>query len=531
MNKENYKNIINKLNNEPVILTGKTPYQFQINKDIFQKYKNYFINISEMLYCYKKDNVLDEMFCYCGNKKHFRDITYGYPKTCSKKCGYKIRNFESPFKRKDIQEKIKQTFQSKYNNDTFTGTKLFKEKSKLTKLKKYNNENYNNGKQASKTKYERYENHAYDKNKFEQSMLNKYNVKYISQTQKFKESRKLKSFYNKDENKYYNQIHLTNFDNLNKQYIENNFIKDNRFLIDDFVKYFNISYSASNRLKRKFNITIPNKIEYGHIQHEIFDYIKSIYNGEILYNTRKIIVPLEIDIYIPEKKIGIEFNGAYWHSINFGNKSIDYHYKKSILAKENNIDIIHIWEDQWLYQQDLIKSIIKVRLGLNKNKIFARKCIIKEITTQQYKDFTNKNHIQGYRQASIKLGLFYNNELVQIASFSKSRKYDYEWIRGCPASLNVVIGGTSKLFTYFIKNYKPKSVLCYADFNLFNGQGYKQCNFKLDGYTGPNKFYLDKNLKRIERNPHKYKQYKQLIENNQLLLCYGSGSLRYVWHK
>ena len=103
------------------------------------------------------------------------------------------------------------------------------------------------------------------------------------------------------------------------------------------------------------------------------------------------------------------------------------------------------------------------------------------LSVKEYREFCILNHIQGYKKASIKLGLFYNNKLVQIASFGKvnnrgkaamtNKEYDYEWVRGCPASLNYVIGGTSKLFKYFVKHYNPKTVLCYADWNLFNGKG------------------------------------------------------------
>lgn len=174
---------------------------------------------------------------------------------------------------------------------------------------------------------------------------------------------------------------------------------------------------------------------------------------------------------------------------------------------------------------------LKHRLGINKeNNIYARKCTIKEIDNESYKKFCNENHIQGFRPASVKLGLFYNNELVQIASFGKTKdkKYEWEWIRGCPASNNSVIGGTSKLFKYFINKYNPNSVLCYADLNLFNGKGYEKCGFEFTGYTGPNKFYV-KQFKRIERNPARYKEYKELVKQNKLLLCYGAGSMRFVW--
>lgn len=239
----------------------------------------------------------------------------------------------------------------------------------------------------------------------------------------------------------------------------------------------------------------------------------------------------EIDIFIPQKNIGIEFNGSIWHSVNFGNKSVKYHFDKTKLAKEQGIELIHVWEDLWHTKKDLVKTILKHRLGKNnEERIFARKCEVKEIDLQSYKDFCIKNHIQGYRLASVKLGLFYNGNLVQIASFAKTKdgKYDYEWIRGCPASNNSVIGGTSKIFKYFVNKWKPKTVLCYADLNLFNGDGYKKCGFILTGLTGPNKFYV-KGFTRIERNPKRYHEFKELVKQKKILLCYGAGSMRFVW--
>lgn len=258
---------------------------------------------------------------------------------------------------------------------------------------------------------------------------------------------------------------------------------------------------------------------------------------------------IEIDIYIPDLKIGIEYNGVYYHSVNGIKKdriNTRYHYNKSKWAQENGIELIHVWEDQWLNKKELVKSILKARLNLidkNVNRIYARNCELRVLSTEKYREFCELNHIQGYKKASIKLGLFYKDELVQIASFGKvnnrgkavttNKNYDYEWVRGCPASLNYVVGGTSKLFKYFIKNYTPSSVLCYADWNLFNGRGYKECGFELMGYTGPDKFYVtaDHHYIRKGRDPYNYKELMNLVQSNKLWLCYGAGSMRFIWTK
>lgn len=259
------------------------------------------------------------------------------------------------------------------------------------------------------------------------------------------------------------------------------------------------------------------------------------------FKTEKIIsgykdTRFEIDIYVPEKNIGLEFNGVYYHSTNFKRINRTYHYQKSLTSENKGFELIHVWQDLWVNKQDIIKNIIKSRLGKldNLNKIYARKCEVKEINNKEYREFVEKNHIQGFRSAKVKLGLFYNNKLVQIASFDKSRfnkEFEWEWIRGCPASFNIVIGGTSKLFKYFVKKYNPKNVICYADWNLFNGSGYKECGFKFDGLTGPDKFYIENNkgMKRLNRNPYKYKEFKELVNKARLFECYGSGSKRFIW--
>ncbi len=110
-------------------------------------------------------------------------------------------------------------------------------------------------------------------------------------------------------------------------------------LIEKFVKKYNISSHSS-------------------IEDIIYADISSIYFGPIYLNTRKIIHPYELDIYLPELNLAIEYNGTYWHSQEKG-KSIDYHLIKSLLCREKNIRLIHIYEfEDFTTQIELIKSLI-----------------------------------------------------------------------------------------------------------------------------------------------------------------------------
>ena len=265
------------------------------------------------------------------------------------------------------------------------------------------------------------------------------------------------------------------------------------------------------------------------IEKEVFDYISLIYNGKILCNRRTVIPPLELDIYIPEKKLAIEVNGTFWHSSECGTP-IDYHFQKSKACEEKGIRLIHIYEYEWLNIQYKIKMMLDEAFGLSK-RIYARQCVIKEITNTEAKLLNEKVHLQGHRNAKLTLGLFYNDELVQLMSFSNNKynrniKNDNEWeiIRGCPGSNTCVVGGVGKLFKYFIRHYNPSKIVSYCDFNKFDGKSYEAIGMKFVKYTGPDKKLIINGVV-MNRDPHNYKKYKN--ENK----IFGSGSKLYEWRK
>ena len=164
---------------------------------------------------------------------------------------------------------------------------------------------------------------------------------------------------------------------------------------------------------------------------EVIEFVKSIYNGVIINNNRKIIAPYELDIYLPEKKLAIEFDGLFWHNDKSG-KDKNYHLDKTEKCEKQGIQLIHIFEDEWIEKQIIVKSIIKSKIGIYDKKIYARKCQIKEIAIKDKNDFLRMNHLQGEDHSQIKLGLFYENELVSVMTFGKPRfnkKYDFEYMK------------------------------------------------------------------------------------------------------
>ncbi len=223
---------------------------------------------------------------------------------------------------------------------------------------------------------------------------------------------------------------------------------------------------------------------------------------------------MEIDIYLPELKLGFEFNGLYWHSEKYKEKS--YHLDKTNYFKEKGIRIIHIWEDDWTFKSDIVKSQISNLLKINTEKIFARKCVIKEVSIKEARNFLDENHIQGFVNSTSKIGLYHNNELVSIMTFDsfegrkKMEEGGYNLNRFCNKLGYNVVGGASKLLSYFIKENKASRIVSYADKDWSIGNLYHTLGFENIGENGPDYKYLVDN-KRVHKSRYKKSKIKNII--------------------
>lgn len=295
----------------------------------------------------------------------------------------------------------------------------------------------------------------------------------------------------------------------------------------DIALDLDVSASTIVKAASKFDLKGYAIVNTSKGEQDLRNFVESL--GVETVHARGTVIPhLDIDIYCPNFKLGIEYNGVYWHSDNIISSRL-YHYQKSKLCEERGIRLIHVYEDEWEdpVKREIIKSLIKIALGKVESRIYARKCEIRQISNKEARPFNETNHIQGHRHAKITYGLFYKDELVQLMSFSWNSHYNaWEIIRGCPGSNNIVIGGVSKLFKHFIKEYNPNRIFSYCDYNKFNGAGYEAIGMKCIGETKCNKWYVINN-KRFERNPTKHKLYKEIAEG----IIWGAGSKKYLWEK
>ncbi|MGL4999553.1 MAG: hypothetical protein ACRC0R_00110 [Cetobacterium sp.] len=259
----------------------------------------------------------------------------------------------------------------------------------------------------------------------------------------------------------------------------------------------------------------------------------------------------EIDAYIDSVKIGFEFNGIHWHSSK--HKDENYHLNKTnIFKSEYGISIYHIREDDWEYKKDIVKSRISNILGKTENRIYARKCDIREVPKNVKDVFLDRYHIQGRDKSSIKLGLYYKDKLVSLMTFGKVRnslsgKYDteeltYELIRFSNRTNLSVVGGFSKLLKHsenVLDNLDVKRIKTFADRSWSTGNVYEKNGFKFSHLSKPNYHYIKNGILYSRQEFQKHKLSDKLdvfnfdlserenMENNGYYRYYDCGNLVY----
>lgn len=520
------------------ILTGRSSLENWVS-DKYPEFREYLNNkyqdipIKEQIYLYY-NNMLGIPTCpICGKKVKFHGNKYGYAKYCSPTCAQIDEK---------TQEKQKQTKIEKYGIDYGN---IIIEKTKQTKIEKYGDEKYNNINKLKQTCLERYgvDNPMKSKifqEKSKQTCLKRYGVEYNLLLIDHKTSGKNRMLNNDPD--------IINWDK------DNNTLTckcpDNSCSKCKEKQYLTTYYSYYER-KNIYNIC-PCTIKippytcstYKNTNIEII--IKDIldeYDINYIQNDKSVLSTLELDFYIPDKRLAIECNGIYWHSSKFRDNK--FHYNKMKACEERGIQLLTIWEDQVLKKPDIIKSIILSKLSIYENRIYARKCEIKEVNSKDSKDFLMKNHLQGSVNSSVKLGLYYNNKLVSLMTFGKKRSAlgnknteGWELYRFCN-KLNIqVIGGASKLFKYFINNYHVNKIESFSSNDISNGLLYNKLGFKMISETFS--YWYVKNKKRY----HRYKFRKselikmgfdknktefQIMEDNGYHRIYDTGQKKWIY--
>lgn len=263
---------------------------------------------------------------------------------------------------------------------------------------------------------------------------------------------------------------------------------------------YNFSVSADKHLSSGYCA----RCNVSHPQRQIDDYVRMLGYTTIL-NDRSAIAPLEIDVYVPELKFGIEHHGYYWHSHNTP-ETLDqknYHQRKALLAIENNVTLKQFYCFEWLNNNALIKSMVDHYLGKSL-RIYARDCAVVELTEASARDFFNSNHLQSHRPARHYLALVANDTIVAAVSISLARD-GHELIRMAFASGHTVVGGASRLISRAMKKWNIIKLFTFADLRYSTGAVYKRLGFQELYVTRPNYKYVTKNLVMSRQRCQKHK--------------------------
>lgn len=517
-------------------------------------------SVSERIYCILND-IENVKKCVCGKYLEFTKISKGYKSSCGNKdCNSKVRSLINKESSKKIdwevsiqkqretnlkkfgyvsnlaspqeREKHKKILKDRTGYEHPLQNPASKEKRRNSCIKKHGTLNFIHGEKSIKTLQKRYETDAINCAQIPEIQ------KRSAETQSLNADRKLYEKVYKINKKILNltkvnaKIKCTGCNrsmNIHRQalnyYIRNSI--DNCYSCNPEFSPFN-SNKESEIVKWLNNISITN-----------IDTNRQRFGGK------------EIDIFLNDYNLGIEFNGTYWHSELY--KDINYHLDKKNYIEKLGHKLIYVWEDDWSDQikRKIIQSRIKNMLGLNSNKIYGRQCKIVSVNNKVAKKFYDANHTQGHTISEINYGLQYNGELVSIMSFSaknrffikKNKKDEIELTRFANILDTNVIGGFSKLFKHFLKNHDYLTITSFAEFDWTNKYHnvYLTNGFKYLGNSGVS-YHWVVNGKRFPRfNFSKQKLIKEGYDKNKTEVeimherkCYrtwNSGNLKFVYRR
>jgi len=476
-----------------------------ISKRLVEKMWYYFNDIKEEIKC-KKEN--------CQNSTGFGGLKHGYLEYCSSKCS----NSSAEVKRQKIDSSLK-----KYGVANPYQSDEIKKKIKETTLKRHGVENIMYSEENKKMMID--------------NSIKRSGVPWSLSRGGSSNITRLENLKNKFQEKY-KELEIIEY-------------SDEKFGVCSFFDpVCNHSFSIN---KWQLHQRKSQGVKICTACNPIGSFNETLWQGEIrtildklginfFERDRSVLGNLELDFYLPEHQVAIELNGLYWHSIQF--KNSQYHLNKTERCADKGIALIHVFEDEWNYKREIVVSRILNKLGLSQRREFARKCKIKEISAKEARDFINTNHIQGQFPASIRLGLYREDELLSVMTFGNLRKSlgstaksgHYEMYRFCNKLNITVVGGASKLLKFFINTYGPKEIISYADRRWSNGNLYRELGFTQAKASPPNFWYVRGDTREHRFNYTKNKlveligeelPIEEMLSRLNLIRIYDCGNLKF----
>ena len=438
---------------------------------------------------------------------------------------------DNPMRIPGSVDKIKKTTLERYGSEWYTQTDEYREKAKATNLERYGSEWYLGSKDSmekrSSTNLKKYgvanpfQSEEIKKKIKETNLqkygtanpaanpdiikavkernIEKYGVEHPMMLTEYKQ-KAMQTNLEKYGRKAYTQQHISNIEQWYefiddpRSYIESHYqtpprtkeIADDLGVGADTIDTYLGRTNSFDCVRRAKSLVEESLIAYIHNLDESI---------QVIHNSKSIIRPYEIDLYLPQFNFAIECDPTCTHnsSVPFRNYNEEptppsYHKMKTDMCEKVGIELFHIFGYDWANSEEIILSMIKNKLGRCSRTIYARKCKVVEVSGVDAIKFLNENHRQGSANSPVRLGLEYNGELVSLMTFGKMRgtigtgnedlSDCWELVRFCSVLDTSVVGGASKLLKHFVKEYNPARIRSFSDRAHTSGKLYRTLGFK-----------------------------------------------------
>lgn len=439
----------------------------------------------------------------CGKECAFKGLTIGYSKYCSVKC----ISLDQRSKDSGYWEKLKEKCLEENGVEFYSSIKSNRAHAKETRIKKYGKFHSDETlKKIAETTKSNFGTSCIlsDKSKrkdWEAERLSKKGYKYTLESKaaqdKSKESRNTDEF-NLSFRSRFIETFKSKLKAVNCEFLS--------ILPDNQVQFKCLKCGEITTESRNFVFTdrsdksvspclncLPKQSSISVSEINLCNDIKEMLpNEEIIQCDRSILNGKEIDIYFPRLKVGIEYDGLYFHREDKVGKS--FHLDKTEACKKLGITLIHIFSDEYEQHKDIVLSRLRSILGCIQDRIYARKCTVEKIIDRDIvKKFLNANHIQGFCIFKYAYALKFESEIVAMMTFGSSRfeKNETELLRYCNKLNTSVVGGAGKLLSIFRHDHPEiNSLVSYADRRWSTGKLYESLGFKLVSITKPSYSYF-----------------------------------------
>lgn len=507
---------------------------------------------------FEKSTVWSKIECICD----YCNVSFSRSKR-NIKVGRTILEKESCNSKECVQKKREESQLIKYGIKNAGGTEKSLNKAKQTCLKNFGTENPNEIKEIKEkikiTCMEKYGEPSFlatksCRNSLREFSLKNYGVEHPSQSIEIKEKIKttcLKKYGSDHPRK--SELVMIEF---NRMFFEKHGVEFPSQMEDHLEKRKKTCLEKYGTEHPVQNLDIQQKIKdtciqlygkypvncFGRTELKIKEFIENL--GVSCSKDRSLLCGKEIDIFIPDKNIGIEYCGLYWHNeMSPFPRIANYHYNKYIALKNLGIKLITIFEDEWIEKQDICESILSSCIGVIHNKIHGRKTNVKEIDKKDAILFLEENHLQGSTRFSFSCGLFSENELVAVGTFGKHhRQYDgYVISRFCSKKNLQIVGGISKLFSFMKKNIPiGEKITTWSDNRWSDGNVYRKIGFTLEenlpadySYYKNGSYAKRKSKQSMKKSntgcPKEITERDWCLENGYVRI-WDCGKIRWVYH-